>query len=184
MLLKTMHCIFFLLMFSVPLSAISALGGTNTPIDNFYLNCGKAWQNRPGSSGDVDYKNFGIDFCNCLKKQNPILVPIDINNSECLYQTILRQTTAHLENEVGLDKVSSEDIDEYCEEQIDVIFPNQETNNFTNYYCQCAKSKLLKLYHQIDNKSDFELDKNLKIISSFCFNIVKTAGETLANTIP
>lgn len=152
------------------LSSFSLTGNTATTEgtlqNSFQTQCIDSWMKRLDNIRDkVDYKNFGEKYCECAS-QHPLDTQEAINKTMqlCISQTLLQDTMDSLENEVGLDKAASEEINEYCEDRFTLVFPtmNDKDKRTTASYCDCAEPKLAALLKVVDNLTDKEYSNEIK----------------------
>ncbi|ASQ45654.1 hypothetical protein [Legionella clemsonensis] len=159
----------------IALGSISMLGNTaatnNTTQNPFQSHCIDSWMKRMDSRDKVDYKNFGEKYCECVS-QYSLDTQETINKAMrlCMSQTLLQDTMDALENEVGLDKATGEDINEYCEDRFMLVFPTMDDKNrqVTASYCHCAEVKLATFLKTADSMTDKEYNDTIKNIASYC----------------
>lgn len=152
----------------------------------FQTECTNSWMQKSGDAADkVDYKNFGEKYCGCAANQ-----PLDNDAAIqkaiqlCMSRTLLHDAMDSLEEEVGLSEAKDTDINEYCEDRWNLIYPKQTDadKKITTAYCECAKPKLMDLIKQSDNMTDKQYDDGINTIAAACSGNVKQDTPTTANT--
>jgi hypothetical protein len=146
--------------------------GATTQQEAFQMTCVKSWMQRMGENQDkTDYKNFGEKYCDCASKQ-PLDSTMHINKTMqlCMSQTLLQDTMDTLENEVGLDKATEEDLHEYCEDRFALVFPkmSERDRQISAAYCDCAKPHLLKILRTANDMTDKEYSNHINEVAAIC----------------
>lgn len=138
----------------------------------FQDTCINTWMKNTDEAKDkVDYKNFGEKYCGCAATQQlgsdaAIKKAIQV----CMSRTLLHDAMDSLEEEVGLSEAKDSDIQEYCEDRWNLIYPKQTDadKKFTTAYCECAKPKLMDLIKQSDNITDKQYDEEIDNVAAAC----------------
>ncbi|KTD16218.1 hypothetical protein [Legionella jordanis] len=159
----------------IPLCGFSSSPNTNAIISNppsFLATCVNSWMQRMDKDQDkTDYRNFGEKYCDCAAQQ-PLDNAENINKAMqlCMSQTLLEDTMDSLENEVGFDKVSEEDLDEYCADRFALVFPkmNENSKQISTAYCNCAKPRLMRLIKVADNMTDGQYSNEINQVAAAC----------------
>ncbi|MCL9685658.1 hypothetical protein [Legionella maioricensis] len=154
--------------------------------ESFQTVCINSWMKKIGDSADkVDFKNFGEKYCTCaagqpLDNEAAIQKAIQL----CLSRTLLHDAMDSLEEEVGLSEAKDTDINEYCEDRWNLIYPKQtdEDKKATTAYCECAKPKLMDLIKKAENMTDKEYDDGINDVAAACSGNVKQETPTTATT--
>jgi hypothetical protein len=142
------------------------------PAPTFQENCINSWMKKGDAAKDkVDYKDFGEKYCGCAAAQK-------LNSDEavkkaiqvCLSRTLLHDAMDSLEEEVGLSEAKDTDVQEYCEDRWNLIYPKQtdEDKKFTTAYCECAKPKLMDLIKQSENMTDKQYADAIDNVAAVC----------------
>ncbi|KTD23403.1 Uncharacterised protein [Legionella lansingensis] len=144
------------------------------PQESFQSICLTSWMKRVDNIKDeVDYQNFGKKYCECADK-HILDNPEDTNKITqlCLSQTILQDTMDSIENEVGLDKATEEDVLEYCEDKFELVFPTMSDSDkqISTAYCNCANPKLRKILEMADTMTESDYTKHINEVAAACFS--------------
>ncbi|WED44062.1 hypothetical protein [Legionella cardiaca] len=156
----------------VPLCGNTAEATNSTPQESFQTNCVDSWMKRMEDIKDkIGYRNFGEKYCECASR-HPLDTQEAVNKTMqlCMSQTLLQDTMDSLENEVGLDKATNEDIDEYCIDKFTLVFPKMDDKDkqASSNYCSCAKPELMKLVKISDNLTDKQYSDQINAIAAQC----------------
>ncbi|CEK10966.1 hypothetical protein [Legionella hackeliae] len=162
---------------------------TDTSQTSFQSSCVGSWMKRIDDIKDkIDYKNFGEKYCECAAQQ-PLDTQEAINKTMqlCMSQTLLQDTMDSLENEVGLEKATDSDVNEYCQDRFSLVFPQMgdKDKQAAESYCSCAKPKLAALLKTADDMTDKQYSDEIKNIAATCSANVqdnKTPADTNAST--
>ena len=150
--------------------------------ESFQTVCINSWMQKIGDSAEkVDYKNFGEKYCSCAANQ-----PLDNDAAIqkaiqlCMSRTLLHDAMDSLEEEVGLSEAKDTDINEYCDDRWNLVYPKQtdEEKKVTAAYCECAKPKLLDLIKQSDTMTDKQYDDGIDSVAAACSGNVKQETPT------
>ncbi|KTD66235.1 hypothetical protein [Legionella shakespearei] len=154
------------------------------PNSSFQSQCVDAWMKKADQATDkVDYKNFGEKYCGCAAA-----MPLDNDQAiqkaiqQCMSRTLLHDAMDSLDEEVGLSDAKDTDVDEYCQDRWNLIYPNQTDadKKVTGAYCECAKPKLLDLIKQSDNMTEKQYNESIDSIAASCSGSVKEEQPTTA----
>lgn len=148
--------------------------------------CISSWMKKADEATDkVDYKNFGEKYCQCASTQQldsdaAIKKAIQV----CLSRTLLHDAMDSLEEEVGLSKAKDTNIQEYCQNRWNLIYPKQtdEDKKFTTAYCGCAQLKLMDLIKQSENMTDKQYYEVVDNIAADCSGNVKESSPNTATS--
>lgn len=159
------------------------------PSESFQTVCINSWMKKINDSSDkVDFKNFGEKYCTCAAAQ-----PLDNDAAIqkaiqlCMSRTLLHDAMDSLEEEVGLSEAKDTDINEYCEDRWNLIYPKQtdEDKKITTAYCECAKPKLMDLIKKADSMTDKQYDEGINDVAAACSGNVKQENPpTTTSTTP
>lgn len=155
-----------------PLCSAATEANQTSPQESFQGTCVKSWMKRMDKDQDkTDYRNFGEKYCECAAK-HPLDNEKNINKAMqlCMSQTLLQDTMDSLENEVGLDKVTDEDLDEYCADRFKLVFPkmNDKDKQVSTAYCDCAKPRLIQLIKDSEEMTDAQYGSHINEIAATC----------------
>lgn len=134
--------------------------------ETFKTNCVKAWMEIAAKNIDmINYKNFGEKYCDCASSK-PLDSQTDLDKAAqiCVSQILLHDTMDNLEDEVGLAKLTQEQILSGCQEKWKILYPDQPSKN----YCQCAAPKLYEMNHNSENMTDKEWYEKMNSIADNC----------------
>ncbi len=152
------------------------------PGESFQTVCISSWMKKIGDSADkIDFKNFGEKYCTCAAAQ-----PLDNDAAIqkaiqlCMSRTLLHDAMDSLEQEVGLSEAKDTDINEYCEDRWNLVYPKQTDadKQITAAYCECAKPKLMDLIKKADNMTDKQYEEGIDDVASACSGKVKQETST------
>lgn len=156
---------------------------TSQPGATFQEGCISKWMKKADEATDkVDYKDFGEKYCGCAATQ-PLDSAAAIKKAiqVCMSRTLLHDTMDSLEEEVGLSEAKDSDLQEYCQDRWNLIYPKQtdEDKKFTTAYCECAKPKLMDLIKQSDTITDKQYAEAIDKVAANCSGNV---NENVSNT--
>ncbi|RAP34747.1 MULTISPECIES: hypothetical protein [Legionella] len=144
-----------------------------TEAPTFQSTCVNAWMGRNTEITDkMDFKNFGEKYCKCAETQQPLDTQEAINKAAqvCMSRTILQDAMDNVEENVGLDKVTSKDIDDSCHNRWLLVYPKMDENDkkIATSYCDCADPKLVDLSKNSEKMTDDEYYKEIYKIAATC----------------
>ena len=171
-----------------PLIALSILLPTvafadTTPHQNFKSDCVGAWmKSAPTDAEDkLEYQNFGEKYCGCAATK-PLSNQDEINKAAqtCMAQTLLRDVMDDMEDDPGLDKLTSDNLLSACKDKWTVVYPKASTDPSapTNRYCQCATPKLIEINNSADDLTDDQWYAKIDEISVNCAATIIPEKET------
>ncbi|MDP3268292.1 MAG: hypothetical protein Q8M40_04520 [Legionella sp.] len=166
---------FYLLMILFSVSSYADVAPSSG--NSFQSVCIDSWMKKSEQIKDkIDYKNFGEKYCSCAATQ-PLSSDAEISKAiqTCMSQTLLHDAMDSLEEEVGLSEAKATDIDEYCNDRWDLIYPDKsdEAKKITTAYCSCANPKLMDLIKHSDNQTDKQYNDAINSIAASCSGIVQ-----------
>ena len=158
--------------------------------ESFQEKCVASWMKKIDDSAEkVDYKNFGEKYCECAAAQ-PLDNAAAIQKAIqlCMSRTLLHDAMDSLEEEVGLSEAKDTDVNEYCADRWELIYPKQTEadKKITAAYCECAKPQLMELMKGADKMTDRQYDEGINNVAASCSNNVKeeTPPTTTTTTAP
>ena len=124
----------------------------------------------------VDFQNFGEKYCACAANK-----PLD---NDAAVQKAIRYVCqeryfmmpwTHSKKRLGLSEAKDTDINEYCVDRWNLVYPKQSDaeKQIVKAYCECAKPKLIDLIKQSDNVTDKQYDEGIDSIADACSDHVK-----------
>lgn len=146
---------------------------TTNAAPTFQSTCVNAWMGRNTDVTDkMDFKNFGEKYCKCAETQQPLDSQEAVNKAAqvCMSRTLLQDAMDNVEEKVGLDKVTSQDIENACQDRWHLVYPKMDDNDkkIASSYCSCANSKLADLSKRAANMTDDEYYKEINGIAATC----------------
>lgn len=147
--------------------------------ESFETICLSSWMKRLNDVSDkLSYKNFGEKYCACALTQ-----PLDTDAAVdkaiqvCMSNTLLRDSMDAVENSIGLDKVTDNDINQACLNKWKLIYPqmSEQAQQNTTAFCTCSQPKLLTLAKSSDGMTDKEYYAQIDSIASACSSAIKPA---------
>ncbi|MDI9818281.1 MULTISPECIES: hypothetical protein [unclassified Legionella] len=167
-----MALVYCKLIIAVVLGSYSLSGNSTNDIgslESLKSQCINRWMEKINKSKDIaSYQNLGEKYCECMQAQSPEDKTSDKDSTLCLSQTLLQDIMASIENEIGLDKATEEDISAYCEDRTRLISPQTDSNSNTTNYCTCVKPKLLNLIAKAESMSEQHYDNQINKIAATC----------------
>lgn len=146
---------------------------TTSAAPTFQATCVNAWMGRnPDISDKMDFKNFGEKYCKCAETQQPLDSQEAVNKAAqvCMSRILLQDAMDNVEEKIGLDKVTAQDIDNACMDRWSLVYPKMDDNDkkIATSYCSCANPKLVDLSKKSANMTDDEYYKEINGIAATC----------------
>lgn len=158
----------------IPLLASADIAKSAPP--TFRYTCTTEWRARVDiTNKDQDdkvlYLMVGEKYCACALTQ-----PFDSSRVEsqvkhlCIPRSLLRDTMDGVRDEVGFREVTLGDINEYCQDRLNMVYPKMKgINKKTDLgFCTCAKEKLLNLTRRADKIPDESYIQEINGIAKEC----------------
>ncbi|CDZ76554.1 hypothetical protein BN59_00828 [Legionella massiliensis] len=156
-----------------------ASSGDSNKQESFETICISSWMKRLNDVQDkVSYKNFGEKYCACALTQ-----PLDTDAAVdkaiqvCMSRILLHDAMDAVEDEIGLDKATDKDVNQYCQDRWKLIYPqmSEQAQQNTNAFCTCAQPKLMTLINSSDGMTDKEYYAQIDSVAASCSSEVKPA---------
>ncbi|MBA3535474.1 MAG: hypothetical protein H0T84_02515 [Tatlockia sp.] len=145
--------------------------------DSFESICLSSWMKRFADVKDKSsYQNFGQKYCACALTQ-----PLDTDAAVdkaiqiCMSRTLLQDSMDSLKAEVGLDKATENDVNQFCLNKWKLIYPqmSEQAKLNTAAFCTCSQPKLTELIKNFKTMVDKDFKVQVDTIAGTCADMVK-----------
>ncbi|MHB1947418.1 MAG: hypothetical protein ACYCQI_04815 [Gammaproteobacteria bacterium] len=140
-------------------------------LEAFKTSCVNAWMDKAKASDQVEYKNFGEKYCDCVATQ-PIDTDAQMSSAAklCMSRVLIHDTMDTLEDEVGLSNLNADKIQKGCLDKWNAIATALvgDAKGQVDNYCKCATPKLTDLNTNRDNYTDKEWATKIDSIADSC----------------
>ncbi len=154
--------------------------------ESFQTICISSWMKRLSDVGDkASYKSFGEKYCSCALTQ-----PLDTDAAVdkaiqvCMSRTLLRNTMDSLEDEVGLDKANDKDVNQYCQDTWNLIYPKMTSQGkqIATSFCDCSQPKLAGLLKDSNSMTDKEYYAQIDTVAASCSGPIQSSQSPAKTT--
>ncbi|MFA5960002.1 MAG: hypothetical protein WC785_05750 [Tatlockia sp.] len=154
--------------------------------ESFQEICTASWMKRVDEISDkVGYKNFGEKYCACALTQ-PLDTDAAVDKAikTCISRTLLHNAMDTLEDKIGLSKAKDSDINQYCLNEWNLIYPKitDEVKQTAAAFCTCAEPKLASLVKDTDKVTDKDYATQIDTIAESCSATIKPDTSTNKST--